>query len=346
LPCGPLGSAANFFDASLVLITGVATTWILPHMGANDSGDLRTLTMLRVCRLVRLGRIVAKLDVFHEVWLLLRGLSESMPTLFWTVIVIFFLTYTFSVFGVVSISVGLKQRLEAAEDPVERAKLDKLYSMVNSIPNMMYTLIQCLTADSWYSFARAVQGYIVWSWVFFYSYMSVAAYVLMNLVTAIIVDNALALSSQDEKQVFATKQKERQQDLLQMQTLFQLIDLDNDDHVSLQEFESAFEDPRINAKLGALGMHFEDLREIFKLLDDGDGVLSLREFFWGIAKLQGSGSSQDLFKMSKQVDSILTQLGEFTPERQKDAQVLPGHTAGGFLKHPCSFEASCKQGTN
>ena len=45
---------------------------------------------------------------------------------------------------------------------------------------------------------RQVLKYVNWSWLYFYAYIAVARVVLLNLVTAIIVENALAASRNDE----------------------------------------------------------------------------------------------------------------------------------------------------
>jgi len=322
LPCGPSGSLFNFFDALLVWITGVCVTWLLPLAGTPDSHSWRTFTMLRACRMMRLVRVIHKLPFFHEVWLLLRGLSESMSTLLWTISVMFFLTYIFSVFGVVSISVNLKQQLESTEDPSRKAAIQKLYSMMDSVPNMMFTLTQFLTLDSWNDVARPLRKYVVWSSAFFYTYMSMAVFVLMNLVTAIIVENALALSASDQEQVCAARQKHKHDELLQIKRLFGLIDLDSNDAITFQEFDSAFKDPRLAAKLEYLGMQHCELAELFRLFDTGDGSLDLTEFYGGLAKMDGLANSKGVFMLGKNVEYCLKILEQFTNQSLKDTQVL------------------------
>jgi len=328
MPFGIHGSLFNFFDAFLVLVTGVCATWMLPLVGAQNSDDWRILTMLRACRLMRLVRVVRKVQAFHEVWLLLRGLSESMWTLFWTLVVIFFLTYTFSVFGVVSISVNLMEQIQSTNNPSERAAMEELYVMINSVPNMMYTLIQFLTLDSWNAIARPLQGYITWSWIFFYSYISVAVIVLMNLVTAIIVENALKNSAKDEEQVLAAKEKAKRDELANVKTLFGLIDLDSDGVITYQEFEAAFQDPELSMKLKLLDIDLEELHDIFRLLDTGDGSLDLEEFFEGLTKMDGLARSKDLFKVAKNVETILRLLAQFIKENQEDTQLLLNRVIG------------------
>merc|ERR1711924_5904 len=167
--------------------------------------------------------------MFHEVWLLLRGLAGSMRVLFWTTVVIFIITYIFAIFGIVLINVEIEDRYEmwlhdqrqamekfgaysncsaAAEgiaswksDHPEFDEVELLYYSTRGIMQWIFTLLQVLTLDSWMSIARPMQDIVELSWVFFYFYIALVVFVLMNLVTAIIVDNALKRSREDEKEI-------------------------------------------------------------------------------------------------------------------------------------------------
>merc|ERR1719487_1616649 len=83
---------ANFADAMLVIVTGIFFGWIMPILASmlglpSESVVARTLTVLRAGRLLRLVRVIQKVQIFREVWLLIRGLTGSMMTLFWTAVV-------------------------------------------------------------------------------------------------------------------------------------------------------------------------------------------------------------------------------------------------------------------
>lgn len=297
-------------DLCIVMLTGVGAVWILPLCsipGSADEGNtaLQTLTVLRALRLVRLVRVISRHPAFHEVWLLLRGLSESMRTLFWTSVVISFITYVFSIFGVVLLSTTLKNAyIEAPVSGEERQTLEELVEMTDGIWPLMFTLIQVLTLDSWTSFVREMMKYSPWCWVYFYLYIAFAVFVLMNLVTAIIVDNALKNSQKDAEAVLAEKEKEFKAALAQFQSLFELIDMDGNGELTREEFKIAFQDPQIEMRLKMLDIQMKDCEEIFDLLDTGDGVLSLQEFFEGITSMAGLAQSKDMFRVLKRVDRL------------------------------------------
>lgn len=330
------GSVGNLVDASIVLVSGVLAQWVFPYLPlgiVQGSHALQTLTVLRALRLIRVVRIVSRVRAFHEVWLLLRGLTQSMRVLMWTVVVLFFVTYVFAVLGVVLLSSTIQEKYEAAlytpeEDELEVVKLEALNSVLCGIFPLMFTLVQVLTLDSWTAVARPLMTHISWSWIFFYLYICIAVFVLMNLITSIIIDNAMTMSRQDAEEVLMHRELERQGSLRQFQRLFSSIDADGSGTLTREEFRAAFEDPEIANQLCLLDIHFEDCEEIFNLLDTGDGVLSLQEFFEGVMRMEGGATAKDLFRVLKTTQymakAMRGQVGMKPPACTSPAQVAQG----------------------
>lgn len=329
------GTLWNFLDALLVLVTGVLIVWVLPLLGiptANSS--LQTLTVLRALRLARLVRVVQKFEAFHEVWLLLRGLMESGRVLFWTVVVIFFITYMFAVFGVVLLGVPIKDALDDATTSGEgsNSELEELVEVTGGVLPLMYTLIQVLTLDSWTTISRPMMKYVAWSWGFFYLYIAIAVIVMMNLVTAVIVENALKNSQKDAHALVNEKEKQKQVELARFLQVFADLDLNGDGELSWPEFESAFEDKELSAQLRLLGIEPDNCREIFNMLDTGDGVLSIQEFSEGIACMEGTAQAKDLLRTNKTVDLLVRLLCQQNQELREDLDELLRLTPGAIAR--------------
>lgn len=323
-----LGDIFAFMDACLVLLTGVLVSWILPLFQV-DTGGMRVLTILRAFRLLRLVRIVRKVELFCDVWKLLHGLMDSMRTIFWTIIVIFAITYVFAVFGVVLISVTLQSISDESErDP----KMAHLIRITDGIMAMSYTLIQVFTLDSWNdNICRPIMEHISWVWIFFYCYISIAVLVLLNLVTAIIVDNAIQTSQKDTEGALAQKENDWNRELQQFELLFGQVDQDNDGELTRDEFIAAFHHPDIRTKLELLDFAPEDCEELFDLLDAGDGSLSLSEFFVGISRMKGKAGSRDTFRVVKMAEYLQKLVTQHANEMQEDFAELIRHTPGAEL---------------
>jgi len=119
----------------------------------------------------------------------------------------------------------------------------------------------------------------------------------MNLVTAIIVENALKSSQKDADEVLAAKDLEKKKALKKCKRLFTQIDQDQNGELTLEEFTNAFKDPALKKQLEVLDIHEEDAKDVFKVMDTGDGVLELEEFFEGITRMQGPAQAKDMFRV-------------------------------------------------
>ncbi|CAE8703946.1 unnamed protein product [Polarella glacialis] len=213
----------NFMDA-LIVVSGIVFTWIIPILkllGLDaDTSSARSLTALRAFRLFRLAHVVRKIELFHEVWVLVRGMSDSIRVLFWTIIVIFLITYIFAVFGLALIS---KQIFEISQSeslsPIERLQVDELSDYFCGLGSIMYSLVQVVTLDSHSVIMRPLMKYIPWSWLYFYAYMAIAVLVLMNLVTAIIVENAVSNARNDEERQLRYREQKKRQELMGLKQL-------------------------------------------------------------------------------------------------------------------------------
>lgn len=302
---------SNFLDAILVLVSGVFLTWLLPlatWLGdVSADGNIQSLSVLRAFRLARLVRVFRKVPLFREAWMLIRGLSDSVRTLLWTVVVIFFVTYVFAIFGLVlMVSELLSVRQSAG--PEDAARIDELMPLLGGLDNLMYTLIQILTLDSFHDFMRDILRYVPWSWVYWYSYMAFAVFVLMNLVTAIIVENAMASSQSDHEHALQEKAMKRKRDLTELRNLFLLMDADGSGTLSWDEFQQSFADPVMKKKWMLLDFQAEEGQELFKLLDDGDGEIETAEFFDGLTRMKGPAQAKDVYRLQKSIAKLREEL--------------------------------------
>ncbi|CAE8600918.1 unnamed protein product [Polarella glacialis] len=303
----------NFIDA-LIVITAIVFTWIIPVLDLlglhADISSARSLTALRAVRLLRLAHVVRKVEIFHEVWVLVRGISDSLRVLFWTIVVIFFITYFFAVFGLTLLS---KQIFEISQSESlsldQRLQIDELSDYFCGLGSIMFTLVQVLTLDSHGAIMRPIMKYVPWSGLYFYAYIAIAVFVLMNLVTAIIVENAVSNGRNDEEKQLHYREIKKSQELVQLKQLFTLADSDGDGSLSWDEFQLSFSDPDICNKWKLLDFEPEECQKLFRLLDTGDGIIDTCEFFEGLSKMKGSAQSKDIYALKRQVEELKAGMG-------------------------------------
>jgi len=300
---------SNFLDLCLVLVTGIMMTWLMPLYAAivktnAEEGPFNMLLILRVTRIARLVRVFHRVPLFREAWMLIQGLSDSSRTLFWTVVVIFFVTYVFAILGLFVVVEPLLKIRDVTENPDDLTEIDGLVAMLAGIDTLMYTLVQVLTEDSFHAFMREMLHYLPYSWLYWYTYLALACVVLMNLVTAVIVEHAMTTSQNDQSHALAEKERKAAKEMKELEHLFKLMDSDGSGSLSWEEFEESFRDEALNKKWMLLDFHENDCKELFLLLDDGDGEIETGEFFEGLKRMKGGASSKDVFRVQKSLNKL------------------------------------------
>jgi Ca2+-binding EF-hand superfamily protein len=217
-----------------------------------------------------------------------------------------FITYIFAIFGMAGITKGIYEQQQAVrDDTVRYAELDELMKYVGGLDLLMITLIQLLTLDSWNGILRSLMEEVPFCWVYFYAYIAVSVFVLMNLVTAIIVNNALDNAKVDENHAIKERELAKKQELKGLEELFSKMDSDGSGTINWDEFKQAFADEEMSKKWKLLDFEPEECKEVFNLFDDGDGEIETAEFFKGLGKMKGQAQSKDIFRLQKTVTSLL-----------------------------------------
>merc|ERR1719158_1856219 len=87
---------------------------------------------------MRLARTVRMIPAFKEMWMLLKGMTDSIRLVVWTLVILAVLLYMFSIIAVETIarSEGL------VEDEFIQDRLGNLWKA-------LFTMFQILTLDSW-----------------------------------------------------------------------------------------------------------------------------------------------------------------------------------------------------
>jgi len=318
---------SNLFDAVLLFLTDVLITWIMPFISfltKTDAhgGTLHVLFFLRSFRLARLVRVCREVRYFREAWIIIRGIGGSVRTVWWTIVVILFVTYAFAIAGLALIVEQLITIQSFGMDAVDYQRIDALLAILGGLDKFMFTLVQVLMQDSFHSIIREVMYFLPWAWVFFYAYMAVGCVVLMNLVTAIIVENAMEQSQQDHAQQLRDKMVAERHAVKHLEKLFKAMDSDENNTISWKEFEAASQDPEVMNQWLLLDFRPDDLSELFTFLDDGTGEIATSEFFAGLLRMKGQAQGKDVYRLQTAVDILSENLGSFMAEHGDVVQRL------------------------
>mmetsp|Transcript_15155 Transcript_15155/g.34518 ORF Transcript_15155/g.34518 Transcript_15155/m.34518 type:complete len:993 (-) Transcript_15155:52-3030(-) len=296
----------------VIVLMGVIATWILkPAMG--DVDGLGPMFMLRIARLIRLVRALRLLVIFRELWMLVAGLLNALRTMLYTLFLLMIILYAF---GLVGLELLANHSLVHGEtlDPEFKAIVDANF---NDLPTAMLSLLQFVMFDN---VVYIYKPLVTRDWtlmIFFGLVILVLGIVLMNLVTAVIVNSALEQANQDKDLTKSIEQARKKKLVKEMRKIFVRLDEDNSGDISREEIQNINAvDKEILRKL--MGMN--NPLEIFDALDvDGDEEIGIDEFVDGIWQVIISDTPIHVKRMEKQM-AFLRQEVQDTQDLQLEFQ--------------------------
>jgi len=297
------------FDLFLIT-SGALITWVLePLLGSSNSfGPIMTL---RMCRLLRLSRMLRLLGRFQVLWMMIQGLMKSINTMAYT---LFLLTIMFYIFAIVTLEV-ISQNELVIGDNVEDEVRDVVDRNFGSLPAAMLTMLQFVTFDNVVLVYRPL---VEQDWtliLLFVVILLIVGIVLMNLVTAVIVQGALDQAMQDQELQTAIEQGRRKKLAKDMRMIFLRLDKDGSGEVSREEIGQIEEDDK--AVLKSL-MDTSDPLEIFDALDvDGSGDLRIDEFVDGIWEVVVSNTPLHVKRMQRQIEIVFAEVRQLSVLQQR-----------------------------
>jgi len=192
------------FDVVLVafgLLSAFLTAFLV--IAADAFGDslidfVQSITVLRILRLCRMVRALRVLGKWKTLWGLVKGILNGLETMVSTLVMICFTLFLAACFGVEFVA----RNKELQEHPLTKEIVEDRF---NSSLNIFLTLLQFVTADSIsgiYFPIIKVKPLLV---LYFGLLVTLLSLMLANLVTAVLVDDAIRGSQMDD-----TMEKEHQ----------------------------------------------------------------------------------------------------------------------------------------
>jgi len=281
----------NIFDFFLVSL-GILDTWILPLTGTGALG-VRYMTMLRLLRLTRLLRLFRVFRLCKELMLTIMGVVSAFQAVMWGLLLL-----GFTIFVCALLITRLVGKDCCAEDNTFK---DPFYTEhFGTMGRTAFTLFQ-FTMEFQPDLCRRTweDGFVLT--IFFITYTCFTNLTLLNIVTGIITDNIVKLSSdmnrRDVAKANAAKQAAQQAEL---KAIFNDADSNGDGVLELEELKSGT--PAFSDALEIAGIHSSDATELFVILDtDASGQVSLEEFTDGILRIRQPPQSKHLLQLERRL---------------------------------------------
>merc|ERR1719188_1943906 len=123
--------------------------------------------------------------------------------------------------------------------------------------------------------------------LFFVCFVGLGVFVFWNLITAVIVENAFSIAKEDSAHQAKEAEQEKKRELKALAELFLEIDKDGSGELTTDEFFGALQNKKVRQMLALLEIKQGELEDVWHILDDGDGNLTIKEFTNGIRRMKG-----------------------------------------------------------
>mmetsp|Transcript_10483 Transcript_10483/g.22840 ORF Transcript_10483/g.22840 Transcript_10483/m.22840 type:complete len:251 (+) Transcript_10483:3-755(+) len=158
--------------------------------------------------------------------------------------------------------------------------------------------------------------------LFFVLFIFVAVFVFWNLITAVLVENAMSIANEDAQQQAKELEAKKKKDLRILADIFLEIDADGSGELSHEEFSDALDNPRVMKMMDLIEVKMEEVEEIWNVLDDGDGVLTIKEFSSGLRRMKGAAKSKDIVDTLKKLRQTAIYCAELNTQVQDFTSIM------------------------
>jgi len=250
--------------------------------------------LVRFARIAKAMRVIRTMSLFRQLRVLLSTIAMSFMSLLWSLTILFIFMLMFSLF-LCQLMQGVV--LDADEDNDLKRWVYRYYG---SSTRALYTVFEITFSGGWPNYARPLVEQVgpVYGFVFFL-YVTAVVFAMVRIISAIFLKDTLQTAANDADMMVQEKNHEVAAFTRKLAALFELADQSGDGQLSLEELENVLSCPKVKVWMSVLGVDTTETRNLFSLLDDGDGLISYGEFVAGISHLKGTARSQDTFAIMR-----------------------------------------------
>merc|ERR1712217_973877 len=152
--------------------------------------------------------------------------------------------------------------------------------------------------------------------IFFVAFSQVA---LLNILTAIFVNNAMELAKPEQDIQAVEHWKKEIEAYEELCVLCKSIDADGSGYISVEEFQNQIRNGKLGAHLSMLGLDISDAAYFFDLVmscvgDDGSEEVRIPDFVEGCMRMRGRATGIELQSLHQQTHLLFKSLLEFQQE--------------------------------
>ncbi|CAE7444834.1 scn4aa, partial [Symbiodinium sp. CCMP2456] len=264
--------------------------------------DTVFMRLLRLGKVARAMRVVRHTEGMSSLIMLLKCVRASFNTLCWS---LSFIVVLQCMAGMVMSQVLWPYMKDESADLDERREVFRYYG---TFTGTFLTMFEVLLAN-WAPPARILVDYVSdWFVYVFVVYRCVVGFAVLNVVSAVFIQQTMRVAQADQELILKQRLRSEQAYAAKMREFFDKLDTDHTGFLTWQEFSEVLRKPELRSWMATLELETYDLVNLFHMIDDGDGAITVAEFLDGAIRLRGVAKSLDLAQVlstTRRVDAKL-----------------------------------------
>ena len=276
-----------FFASRLNILDFVVISCSVLEEAFGDSFpvDAPFLRLLRFAKVARSLRVLKRAHILGSLHLLLKSVHASLEVLFWSLCLL----------AVIQCIAGmlLAQSLQSflANDSNDEDVRKEIFRYFGTFTGTLLTMFEVLMAN-WAPPCRVLVDHVSeWYSLGFIVYRCLVGFAVLNVVSAVFLQQTMKVAAADQEVALQQRQMAAEAYTKKLEAFFKRLDKSGDGILTWTEFSAVLNSPKLQNWLATLELESHDLVNLFNMIDDGDGEISLQEFLYGARHLHGSATS-------------------------------------------------------
>jgi len=297
----------NFFDVVIVALSALETGISFTASSGTGTSQvspshLRFMRPIRLARALRGVRVMRLFRYVGALRTLLLSIMSSIASLFWTIVLLVLLFYSFGVLLTQLVSDYCRDKaiaetldLNAAPDCSDLA-FGRYWT---SVGEAMLTLFMSISGGiDWDDALAPLQTVSPIAVCAMLLYIVITVFTVVNVVTGVFCNTAIESAAAD-KDIAVMKQMRKHAAQVQvLRNVFREIDEKSNKSISMEDLQEAMLAHKLSSFFESMGIATQDVMTLFQIIDsDGSGSIDVDEFVTGCMRLHGPAKSLDVAKM-------------------------------------------------
>lgn len=280
---------SNLVDALIVLMS-CFDIYVFPALNVK-SINISVLRMIRLSRILRLGKALRSSNFVSELRVLLRTLRAALSGVFWSVVM---LSGIITVGGIIMAQLTINF-LDSESISLERRKW--MYQNFGTTMASIYTIFESTFTTSWINYSRPLIEEVGYFFVAFWiPWVVLVNFTTMRVVSALFLKETMAVSARDAENS-ALRQLSHHKILAQcLREIFTEADSSGDGSISQDEFDQMIINDDVIELFSFMGLDMDEVAAFYTVLSADDGQADYVEFLNGALAMASSAPNLDRMK--------------------------------------------------